>query len=64
MVYETQDIRTAENLLSVYNVDYVYVGPRERRTYGTGGLAKFDEFMVRVFSNDDVVIYRIPETVR
>ncbi len=64
MIYETQDIRTAENLLSVYDVDYVYVGPRERRTYGSGGLAKFDEFMVRVFSNDDVVIYRIPETVR
>ena len=64
MIYETQDIRTAENLLSVYDVDYVYVGPRERRTYGTGGLAKFDEFMVRVFSNDDVVIYRIPEMGR
>ena len=59
-IYETQDVRTAENLLSVYDVDYVYVGPRERRTYGTRGLAKFDEFMVRVFSNDDVVIYRIP----
>ena len=63
-IYETQDIRTAENLLSVYDVDYVYVGPRERRTYGTGGLAKFDEFMVRVFSSNEVVIYRIQEAVR
>lgn len=61
LIYEAPDAETAKNLLRHYDVDYVYVGPRERRTYGTDGLGKFDEFMVRVFFNDTVVIYHLPE---
>ena len=59
MIYETQDMRTAENLLSVYDVDYVYVGPRERGVYGDGELGKFDAFMDRVYDEGTVVIYRV-----
>ena len=58
-IYETQDIDEAKTLLSKYDVDYVYVGPRERERYGGEGLSKFREFMDIRFSQDDVTIYRI-----
>jgi uncharacterized membrane protein len=58
-IYQTQDIEEARNLLAKYNVDYVYVGPREREKYGTEGLNKFSIFMDIVFSQGDVIIYRI-----
>ena len=44
--------------LDRYDVEYVYVGPRERATYGTEGLSKFASFMETVFSQDDVEIFR------
>ena len=58
-IYETQSVEEATNLLAKYDVDYVYVGPRERAKYGTQGLGKFPSFMEAVFSQDDVVIYRM-----
>ena len=61
LIYETLDVEAAKNLLARYDVNYVYVGPRERRTYGTEGMAKFDEFMTRVFARGTVVIYYIDE---
>ncbi len=63
-IYEATDVATAENLLRLYDVDFVYVGPRERRTYGGEGMRKFDEFMVRVYSTDSVVIYGTAEARR
>ena len=57
-IYQTSDVEEARNLLARYDVDYVYVGPREREQYGEDGLAKFDSFMATAFSDDDVVIYR------
>ncbi len=61
LIYESTDFEIARNLLGKYDVEYVYVGPRERRTYGTDGIRKFEKFMIRVFSNQTVVIYRLPE---
>ncbi len=58
-IYQTSDVEEARNLLALYDVDYVYVGPRERAQYGEDGLTKFDEFMATVFSDGDVVIYRV-----
>ena len=58
-IYRTQDARRAKNLLAEYDVEYVYVGPREREKYGEGGLAKFETIADAVFSRDDVTIYRI-----
>ena len=58
-IYQTSDVEEAGNLLARYDVDYVYVGPRERTQYGEDGLAKFDRFMATVFSDDDVVIYQV-----
>ncbi|MCI0439242.1 MAG: DUF2298 domain-containing protein, partial [Chloroflexi bacterium] len=59
VIYQTQDIETARNLLEKYDVDYVYVGPREREKYGTDGLDKFAAFMQMPFNQDDVAIYKL-----
>ena len=58
-IYETRDPLEARNLLAKYDVDYVYVGPRERSKHGEDGLAKFPDFMDSVFSQDNVEIYRV-----
>ena len=60
-IYETIDTAVAKNLLTKYDVDYVYVGPREREKYGEDGLDKFESFMEPVFNRDDVIIYRLRE---
>ncbi|MCH7745437.1 MAG: hypothetical protein IIC84_05105, partial [Chloroflexi bacterium] len=59
--YQTQDVEEARNLLTKYDVDYVYVGPREVSKYGEDGLIKFPIFMDTVFIQDDVVIYRLKQ---
>jgi uncharacterized membrane protein len=41
-------------------VEYIYVGRLEREQYGDGGFAKFREFMIPVFENEEVTIYRMP----
>ena len=60
-IYQTQDVEEAKTLLAQYDVEYVYVGPRERGRYGTEGLGKFFDidFVERVFTQDDVDIYRV-----
>ena len=57
-IYQTLDISEAVSLLDKYDVDHVYIGPRERSKYGGAGLSKFAQFMTPVFSEADVVIYR------
>ena len=57
-IYQTLDISEAATLLDKYDVDHVYIGPRERTKYGEAGIAKFAQFMTPVFSEADVVIYR------
>ncbi len=58
-IYQALDPEEAKTLLAKYDVDYVYVGPREREKYGAEGLDKFSAFMDEVFRQDDVVIYRL-----
>ncbi len=74
-LYGTADPAQAGRILDHYGIDYVYVGVFERRGYAAGGigadcragggypaagLAKFDQFMDKVFESDDglVAIYR------
>ncbi len=59
-IYTTSDVETAKSLLGKYEVEYVYVGRLEREKYGEEGLAKFREFMIPVFENEGVTIYRMP----
>ncbi len=60
-IYTTEDMAEAERLLKRYKVEYVYVGRLERQRYGEDGLAKFGEFMLPVYENEGVTIYRMPE---
>ncbi len=57
-IYKTQDVELAKNLLAKYNVDYVYVGPLERRKYGEDGLDKFETFMELFFSEGGITVYQ------
>ena len=58
-IYQSQDPNEVRNLLAKYDVEYVYVGPRERERYGAEGLGKFRSFMETVFSRDGVDIFRL-----
>ena len=58
-IYQTLNAEEARILLDKYDVDYVYVGPRERQKYGDKGLGKFSSFMDAVFALDDVAIYKL-----
>ena len=58
-IYQTLDPQEAQNLLAKYDVDYVYIGPRERSQYDGPGLDKFADFMDVVFQQDDVAIYAV-----
>ena len=56
-IYQSRDADTVLGLLEKYGVRYVFVGRRERKTYGEEGLTDFEEFMATVFASDAVVIY-------
>ncbi len=60
VIYTTTDHRAALQLLERYNVQYVYIGPAERRFYAGQGLDKFDSMLKLVFQQGDVRIYRCP----
>ena len=60
-IYTTSDPERARILMSRYDVDYVYVGPREILAHDGPGLDKFPEFMDTVFQQDDVTIYKLRE---
>jgi YYY domain-containing protein len=59
-IYTTSDIDEARAVLEQYEVEYVYVGRRERARYGDEGLAKFATFMEVAYRNEEVIIYRVP----
>ena len=56
-IYQTTDFQEARELLDKYEVEYVYVGPRERNKYGGPGLDKFPEHMDTLFQQYDVALY-------
>lgn len=64
LIYSTTDAGRARSLLEQYEVEYVYIGRLERQKYGEKGLAKFREFMLPVFDNGGVTIYRMPGRAR
>ncbi|MBI4297063.1 MAG: hypothetical protein HY676_00845 [Chloroflexi bacterium] len=61
LIYATQDVALARQLLKKYSVRYIYVGPEERRRYGAESLAKFDAFLEVAYPSDGVTIYRVVE---
>lgn len=55
--------QTAASHLNRYDVQYIYVGPNERERYGTE-LRSFDRPALRAaFSNDDVTIYAVNQSM-
>ena len=58
-IYSTTDEDEARILLDKYDVEYVYVGPRERAAHDGPGLEKFGKFMDVAFERGDVAIYRL-----
>jgi uncharacterized membrane protein len=60
-IYSTVDVEQAKALMGKYDVEFVYAGRMERERYGESGLAKFRRFMVPVFENESVTIYRLPD---
>lgn len=61
-----RDIYTQPNwdattaLLNEYNVNYIYVGPLERSTYGPIALEKFNGRLDIAYQNNSVTIFRWP----
>jgi YYY domain-containing protein len=58
VIYTTTSPAVARQLLERYHVQYLFVGPAERRLYGGPGLDKFDAFLELVFQQGQVRIYR------
>ncbi len=61
LIYQSRDGDEVRSLLQEYQVRYVYLGEREQRKYGDGGLERFDGFLKTAFANDTVIIYELVE---
>ncbi|MBM3939298.1 MAG: hypothetical protein FJ318_00095 [SAR202 cluster bacterium] len=64
VLYSTNDHATAAELLRRYRVRYVVIGPRERSSYGTDGVGKWEALGTRVFgagegTSGEVLIYDV-----
>ena len=60
-IYTTLDPAEAQLILYKYDIDYVYIGRREREKYGIEGIPKFDDIANLVFTdpNGESAIYRV-----
>lgn len=61
-IYDSLDIPRVLELLRTYNVNLIYVGLTEKKTYSPAGLSKFAEltdYMTPVYANSDVLIYQV-----
>jgi uncharacterized membrane protein/sugar lactone lactonase YvrE len=61
-IYNSVDIPKVLSLLGQYRVQYIFVGPTEKDEYNEVGLQKFKQmssFLTPVYTNPDVVIYRV-----
>jgi uncharacterized membrane protein len=60
-IYTSPDLGRTKDLLSKYNVDYVYVGDAERQLYqaNAGALAKFAQLGTPVYTAGNSVLYKL-----
>ena len=56
-IYRSDDDQEVRRLLEAYGVRYVYVGARERATYGAEHLSGFGDILEASFEGDGVVVY-------
>jgi uncharacterized membrane protein len=71
-IYSSADSGLVRLLLDAYDVRYVYLGSRERRTYGGYNLADFEQssgaigsagFLKTAFEQDGVIIYEMVQSI-
>jgi uncharacterized membrane protein len=60
LIFKTDDLAYARNLLRRYDVRYVFVGTLERRAYSRSELAKFARIGTPAFRRGSTVVYRLP----
>jgi uncharacterized membrane protein len=58
-LYSTPDWFTAQEIVNLYDIRYVYVGSLERSTYRVNE-EKFNSFLKLVFQQGNVAIYEVP----
>ena len=56
MLYSTDSWDTARNIIDLYRIDYIYIGPLEKSTYSVNE-NKFLENLPMIYENMDVKIY-------
>jgi len=61
-IFSSGDPAEVRRLLEAYGVRYVYLGSRERRTYGGGNLADFGGFLRTAFEQDGVIVYEMVQS--
>jgi len=63
MIYETENVEEALELIKKYQVKYIYIGSLEKLYYSSKGLSKFQlnmkENIETVYSNEQVEIYKV-----
>ena len=62
-IYSGSDPAEARRLLEHYGVRYVYLGDRERQTYGVSELPQYGEFLKTAFHQDGVIVYEVLENL-
>ena len=58
LLYETQDLNKAMEIINTYGVSLVYWGELERNTYSAEGLSKFYKIMNVVYDKNGTVIFQ------
>ena len=58
-IYSGLNPREARRLLEHYGVRYVYLGDRERQTYGVSGLPQYASFLKTAFHQHGVFVYEL-----
>ncbi len=60
-IYEARNTAEAMALIDFYDIDYVYVGPLEQRTYAFLSESRLTEFLSPIFRNRAVTIFAVVE---
>ena len=60
-IYSGTDAVSARRLLEHYGARYVYLGSRERQTYGVSALPEYYDFLKTAFQQDGVIVYELWE---
>ena len=60
-IYSGTDAASARRLLEHYGARYIYLGSRERQTYGVSALPEYADFLKTAFQQDGVIVYELWE---